>query len=64
MATRIAIVGATGETGGSIVDGLLGSESQFVRTSAFPTCLTLLTCDRKLQLWCDQAQLKSQRLSP
>ncbi|KAL7764013.1 hypothetical protein ACKLNR_005158 [Fusarium oxysporum f. sp. zingiberi] len=33
MTTKIAIVGATGETGGSIVDGLLGSESQFEITA-------------------------------
>ncbi|KAF5570665.1 isoflavone reductase [Fusarium phyllophilum] len=36
MTTKIAIVGATGETGGSIINGLLGSETQFVRTSTLP----------------------------
>ncbi|KAF5574646.1 isoflavone reductase [Fusarium pseudoanthophilum] len=33
MTTKIAIVGATGETGGSIVSGLLGSETQFEITA-------------------------------
>ncbi|KAF5682454.1 isoflavone reductase [Fusarium circinatum] len=33
MTSKIAIVGATGETGGSIVNGLLGSEAQFEITA-------------------------------
>ncbi|KAF5655840.1 isoflavone reductase [Fusarium sp. NRRL 25303] len=33
MTKKIAIVGATGETGGSIVDGLLGSETQYEITA-------------------------------
>lgn len=63
MTKKIAIVGATGETGGSIVNGLLGSETQYVRTCTLPASLDALTDSRKLQLWFDQCQLKSQRLS-
>ncbi|EXL80368.1 hypothetical protein FOPG_06005 [Fusarium oxysporum f. sp. conglutinans race 2 54008] len=55
MTTKIAIVGATGETGGSIVDGLLGSESQFeitalVRPSSVEKPATITLKERGIKI--------------